>query len=176
MENLITKITDKDFGLKFCDMEKPQLRKGARGIVIREDGKIAIFNKANKHEYKLPGGGIEENENPEDAFYREVAEETGCKVEIIKYLGITEEYKYKNNFKQISYIFVSKVIEDTQKLNLTQKEKDEGAKILWVEPIEALELIQNCINDLKDSQYEDVYATKFVVLRDRRILEYYLDI
>ena len=164
MENLITKITDKDFGLKFCDMEKPQL------------GKIAIFNKANKHEYKLPGGGIEENENPEDAFYREVAEETGCKVEIIKYLGVTEEYKYKNNFKQISYIYVSKVIEDTQKLNLTQKEKYEGAKLLWVEPIEALELIQNCINDLKDSQYEDVYATKFVVLRDRRILEYYLDI
>ena len=157
MEKLITKITDNDFGLKFCDMEKPQLRKGARGIVIREDGKIAIFNKANKHEYKLPGGGIEENENPEDAFYREVAEETGCKVEIIKYLGVTEEYKYKNNFKQISYIF-------------------EGAKLLWVEPIEALELIQNCINDLKDSQYEDVYATKFVVLRDRRILEYYLDI
>ena len=116
------------------------------------------------------------NENPEDAFYREVAEETGCKVEIIKYLGVTEEYKYKNNFKQISYIYVSKVIEDTQKLNLTQKEKDEGAKLLWVEPIEALELIQNCINDLKDSQYEDVYATKFVVLRDRRILEYYLDI
>ena len=60
MEKLITKITDNDFGLKFCDMEKPQLRKGARGIVIREDGKIAIFNKANKHEYKLPGGGIEE--------------------------------------------------------------------------------------------------------------------
>lgn len=54
MEKLITKITDNDFGLKFCDMEKPQLRKGARGIVIREDGKIAIFNKANKHEYKLP--------------------------------------------------------------------------------------------------------------------------
>ena len=48
MEKLITKITDNDFGLKFGDMEKPQLRKGARGIVIREDGKIAIFNKANK--------------------------------------------------------------------------------------------------------------------------------
>ena len=48
MEKLITKITDNDFGLKFCDMEKPQLRKGARGIVIREDGKIAIFNKARE--------------------------------------------------------------------------------------------------------------------------------
>ena len=110
MEKLIVRITDKDFGMEFCDMENPKLREGSRGIVIREDGKIAIFNKTNKNEYKLPGGGIEEGENPEDAFYREVAEETGCKVEIIKCLGITEEYKYKNNFKQISYIFVSKVI------------------------------------------------------------------
>ena len=175
MEKVITKITDKDFGLKFEDMENPRLRKGARGIVIREDGKIAVFNKANKHEYKLPGGGIEENEKPEDAFYREVEEETGCKVNIIKYLGVTEEYKYKNNFKQISYIFISKVIEDTHKLNLTQKEKDEGAKLLWFEPREALELIKNCINDLKDSKYDDVYSTKFMVLRDKRILEYYLD-
>ncbi len=174
MENLITKITDKDFGIEFCDMENPQLRKGARGIVIREDGKIAIFNKANKNEYKLPGGGIERNENPEDAFHREVEEETGCKIEIIKSLGITEEYKCKNNFKQISYIFVAKVIEDSHKLNLTQKEKDEGARLLWVEPLQALELIKNCINDLKDSQYENVYATKFVVLRDRKILECYL--
>ena len=56
-----------------------------------------------------------------------------------------------------------RVMEDTKKLNLTQKKKDEGAKLLWVEPIEALELIKNCINDLKDSQYEDVYATKFVL-------------
>ena len=174
MENLIAKITDKDFGIEFCHMENPQLRKGARGIVIREDGKIAIFNKANKNEYKLPGGGIEQNENPEDAFHREVEEETGCKIEIIKSLGITEEYKCKNNFKQISYIFVAKVTEDSHKLNLTQKVKDEGARLLWVEPLQALELIKNCINDLKDSQYENVYATKFVVLRDRKILEYYL--
>lgn len=174
MENLIAKITDKDFEIEFCDMENPQLRKGARGIVIREDGKIAIFNKANKNEYKLPGGGIEQNENPEDAFHHEVEEETGCKIEIIKSLGITEEYKCKNNFKQISYIFVAKVTEDIHKLNLTQKEKDEGARLLWVEPLQALELIKNCINDLKDLQYENVYATKFVVLRDRKILEYYL--
>jgi len=43
MENLIAKITDKDFGIEFCDMENPQLRKGAIGIVIREDGKNSNF-------------------------------------------------------------------------------------------------------------------------------------
>ena len=38
-------------------------------------------------------------------------EETGCVVEILEELGITEEYKFQNNFKQISYIYVGKVIE-----------------------------------------------------------------
>ena len=173
---LICKITDEDIGEKTVHMENPKLRLGARGIVIREDGKIAIFNKSNKNEYKLPGGGLEGEEKPEDAFKREVLEETGCEVEIIDDLGTTEEYKSLNNFKQISYIFVGKVLNDTKQLNVTQKEKDEGAKLLWVNPYKALELIKNCINDLKDSQYENVYATKFVVLRDRKILEYYLSI
>lgn len=175
-EKLICKITDKDIGEKNIGMSNPRLRLGARGIVIREDGKIAIFNKSNKNEYKLPGGGLEGEEKPEDAFKREVLEETGCEVEIIDNLGITEEYKSLNNFKQISYVFVGKVLNDTKQLNMTQKEKDEGARLLWIEPSEALELIKNCINNLKDSQYENVYATKFIVLRDRKILEYYLSI
>ena len=45
--------------------------------------KIAIFYKSNKNEYKLPGGGMENDENPEEAFKREVLEETGCVVEIV---------------------------------------------------------------------------------------------
>jgi len=84
---LICKITDIDIGEEPVEMENPKLRLGARGIVIREDGKIAIFNKSNKNEYKLPGGGLESKEKPEDAFKREVLEETGCKVEIIDTLG-----------------------------------------------------------------------------------------
>lgn len=102
---LICKITDEDIGEKFTNMENPKLRLGARGIVIREDGKIAIFNKSNKNEYKLPGGGIE------------------------------------------------------------------GAKLLWETPEEALGLITKCYNELVASKYESIYATKFIVLRDRKILE-----
>ena len=45
---LICKITDEEIGEKIVDMENPKLRLGARGIVIREDGKIAIFNKSKK--------------------------------------------------------------------------------------------------------------------------------
>ena len=173
---LICRITDEDIGEKTINMENPKLRLGARGIVIREDGKIAIFNKSNKNEYKLPGGGLEGEEKPEEAFKREVLEETACEVEIIETLGTTEEYKALNNFKQISYVYVGKVQKDTNKLNLTEKEKDEGAKLLWETPEKELKLITECFDKLVASKYASIYSTKFVVLRDRKILEYYLRI
>lgn len=172
---LICAITDKDLNEKSIEISNPKLRYGARGIVIRNDGKIAVFNKSKKNEYKLPGGGIEENENPKEAFKREVLEETGCIIEIIDELGTTEEYKSQDNFKQTSFVFVGKVIEDTKILHLTQKEKDEGAILTWEYPYTALELIKNSYNNLIASDYESVYHTKFVVFRDRKILEFYLN-
>ena len=173
--NLICKINDSDIGCEYFELKNPILRMAARGIVIRGDGKIAVFNKSNKNEYKLPGGGMENDENPEETFKREVLEETGCIIEIIDNLGITEEYKCQSNFKQISTVFVGKVLKDTKHLDITQKEKDEGAKLLWETPQKALELITNCYDKLVESNYESVYTTKFVVLRDRKILEYYIN-
>ena len=173
--SLLFKLTDKDFQLTPQEMNNYRIRVAARGIVLSEDGKIALQNKSNKNEYKLVGGGMEENEIPQKAFQREVLEEAGCEIEIIQLLGTTEEYKSKQNLKQISHIFVARVIKDTHHLNLTEKEKDEGAKLLWVEPKEALRLITECYNKLLPSNYDDVYDTRFVVLRDRKILEYYLN-
>lgn len=173
-KNLIAKLTDEDIGEKFIELENPEIRLAARGVVIREDGKIALFNKTNKNEYKLPGGGIEGEETPEEAFKREVLEETGCRVEIINKLGITEEYKTQTNFKQISHVFVGKVLEDTHQLNVTEKEKEEGAELLWEYPEKALDLIKNCYDKLVASKYESVYKTKFIILRDSKILEKYI--
>ena len=173
--DVLFKLTDEDIGYEYHELENPELRLAARGIVVRDDGKIAVFNKSNKNEYKLPGGGMEEDENPEEAFKREVLEETGCIIEITHILGTTEEYKAQSIFKQISYIFVGKVIEDTLQVNFTKKEKDEGAKLIWETPEKALELITDCYDKLVDSDYENVYATKFVVLRDRKLLEFYMN-
>ena len=84
-------------------------RYGARGIVIRKDGKIALLNKVNKNIYKLPGGGIADNEIPQEAFEREILEETGCIVNITSKLGIALECKSLIEFKQISHVFVCEV-------------------------------------------------------------------
>ena len=173
--NPIRILKDEDFGLESVEFNNPRIRYGARGIIIREDGKIAIFNKSNKNEYKLPGGGVDKDEDIKEAFKREALEETGCEVEIIKELGTIEEHKSLDNFKQISYLFVGKVLKDNNQLNLTQKEKDEGAKLIWVDKEEGLKLITNCFDNLKESKYENIYHSKFIVLRDRYILEYYIN-
>ena len=172
--NVLFQLTDKDFGLEPKEMKDYKLRIAARGIVMRDDGKIAIEHKTNKNEYKLVGGGMEENENPQMAFKREVLEEAGCEVEIVEQLGTTEEYRSQKNIKQISQIFIGKVTKDTHKFNLDKAEKIDGAKLVWLTPEDALKKIKDCYDILIPSIFSDVYMTRFVVLRDRKILEYYL--
>ena len=171
---LIDTITDENIGEKPVHVEKYRTRRASRGIVLREDGKIAVFNKANKNEYKLPGGGIEGDEEPEKAFLREALEETGCEVEIMGFLGTIEEIKTKESFLQTSYVYVSKVINDTKQLHVTQKEKDEGARLVWETPENALKLIKSSFDNLIASKYESVYHTKFIVCIDTRILQEYM--
>ena len=107
-------------------------------------------------------------------------EETGCEVEITKFLGTIEEHKTANNFKQVSYVFVAKLLNDTHTLHLTEKEKLEGAEFMWATVDESLELIKNSFNNLKASnsnvnltEQESVYMTQFVIKRDEAILNYY---
>ncbi len=171
----INKLTDEDFGLNIVPFDNPIHRFGARGIVFNQDNKIAILNKTLKNEYKLVGGGIEEDEDPTKAFQREVLEETGCIVEIDDCLGIFEELKSHDNFKQTSYIYVAHVIKDTKDFHFTQKEIDEGAKLLWLDIEDAIRQIKDSESKLVASNYESVYHTKFIVRRDYEILRYYID-
>ena len=57
-------IKDEDIGYINKDLQNPRKRIGARGIVLK-DNKIALFYKKNMNEYKLPGGGVDENEEYE---------------------------------------------------------------------------------------------------------------
>ncbi len=168
-------IKDEEVDLNKMELNNPRKRVAARGIVINSEYKIAVFYKALMNEYKLPGGGVEENEEFEEAFCREVMEETGCRVEIISKLGITEEFNVKSNFYQVSHVFLAKVVDNTQELSLTEKEVAEGGSLQWLSLREALKKMKNCLESLKSSPYdkaEDAYAIKFQVRRDMSILEY----
>ena len=169
----IKKITDNDFDMDNIPLNNPRIRYGARGIILGCDNKIAILNKKNKNEYKLIGGGIENEETPEDAFIREAFEESGCIVEIDECIGTIEEIKSHDNFKQISYVFISHIKENTGITHYTTKEIDEGSEVIWMNLDDAIQSIKDCENKLVASKYESVYHTKFIVRRDYEILMYY---
>lgn len=118
---LIRRITDEDFNLKSIKMKKPRKRFGARGLVFDDNGNIAILYKKLKNEYKLIGGGIENNESPEVAFEREVLEETGYQVRIDYELGEIIEEKSQDNFVQLSYVYVAHIIDKVDKPKYTKR-------------------------------------------------------
>ena len=46
---------------------------------------------------------------------------------------------------------------------------------MWETPEKALELITECFDKLIASKYASIYSTKFVILRDSKILEKYIE-
>ena len=181
----IKTITDADFGIEPKPLNNPITRQGARGIVVRADGKIALLDLLFLHKYlvkdgefnPLPGGGIEQGEQPDVAFAREVAEEVGCTVKNVKPLGYTVEEKGQTNFTQTSYVFVAELDKVLSAPNFTEKEINEGAQFIWVTPKQALKLVSESLHNLQDSpvdKYENVYGTSFMVVRDTYILDAFI--
>ena len=80
---------------------KNKKRKASRGIILKDDNIILIHRiKNNKEYYVFPGGGLEKGETKEQCILREVKEELGIDIKIIKYL-----YRLESE-KDIEYYFL----------------------------------------------------------------------
>jgi len=90
---IIAYLTDKTvLGTEGICLKEP--RRKVRSILINEEGKYALTYEAASRIHTLPGGGIEEGEDPTAALQREVYEETGCSCDMIFPLGIVCENRY----------------------------------------------------------------------------------
>jgi len=60
--------------------------KSVLGIILNEDG-VLLIKRRDVPVWVLPGGGMDAGEDPESAIMREIYEETGLKVEVIRRVG-----------------------------------------------------------------------------------------
>lgn len=85
--------------------------------IINKNGKILMIKRAKKEgnlEWAFPGGKVEFGETKEEACIREIYEETGIKVQIIKKLG---ERIHPNTNKDLTYFLCKYVTGDSRILN-----------------------------------------------------------
>lgn len=91
-------------------------RVSARGIIIDGDNVYLMYRRRTKEDesvkeyYVIPGGGVEQGENLEEAVKRELREEFSVDVDIIGYLGVDE------GNDSIAHLFSCKILRGRPKL------------------------------------------------------------
>jgi len=145
------------------EIEKFKVRRAARAVVFDQDKNIGILY-VGKHDYhKLPGGGLEGEENIDAALRRECLEEIGCDIETFGELGEIIEYRDKWSIKQHSYCFIANLVGAKKNQDFTQKEIENDFSIKWLPLEKALALLLN-------DQPEE-YEGKFIQIRDSLFLK-----
>lgn len=93
-------------------MFRPKFRAAVAAMIFDERGRILLFKHTyRKLEWGIPAGGLEYNEQPENAIVREFFEETSLQIKVEKIL-LAESSKEDHN---ISLIYLCKITSGTFK-------------------------------------------------------------
>lgn len=119
-------------------------REAVRAVVVDDDGMIALLHVSNEDYYKLPGGGVEIDEDHPTTLQRECEEEIGCEVKVLAEIGEIEEYRKIFFLRQISYCYFAQVVGEKGEPNFTEDEIEEGFQVIWLPYAQALQALESC--------------------------------
>jgi 8-oxo-dGTP diphosphatase len=78
-----------DFLTSTGDYDQPQWIVSVAGYITNDKDEILLVRTSNRSDtWEIPGGQVEEYESMEEAIHREIAEETGVKIELDGITGI----------------------------------------------------------------------------------------
>ncbi len=120
-----------------------KIKNAARTVIFDENDLIAIIDVRNGEYFKIPGGGIQDNESIEDAAKREALEEAGCQVELLKIIGEQQFIDNNPDFGQTTHhsvCFLAKKIGEQNNSSFDDWEKSNQMKLIWVTLTKAIEL------------------------------------
>ena len=129
----------------------------ARGVVFIKDQILLVYRELDDRKfYTFPGGGMLINESEEDCVKREIFEETGVIVKVIKKVYINERHGHISHYYLCDY--VSRSVGNGKGPEFTSKfYKDKGLykpmlvdiqKIATI-PLMPLEITEKLLDDYK---------------------------
>ena len=143
---------------------KLPLRLGVGAIVLNEENLVFVGKRGDNpiNKWQMPQGGVNENENLQDAMKRELYEETSIKnIKILKELDIWFEYElpkellgiiWKGKYRgQKQKWFINRFIGDDNEINVNTK-SPEFIEWKWIE----MNKLPEVIVDFKKEIYENL--------------------
>lgn len=96
------------------------LKQAVSGIIFcSEKKKVLLIKRRDIPVWVLPGGGVEVQETPEEAVIREVHEETGLSVKIVRKVA---EYAPVNKLTQLTHLFECSIVQGNLQIGDETKE------------------------------------------------------
>jgi len=109
--------------------------------VVKEENRYLLTKrqtpKSEWNKWQFPGGGLEFGEKLDEAVKRELKEETGIDVKIIKRLNrVYEIIREKDKFHGIFFVYLCEMIDKNQKIKINNEASEFG----WFTKKEILQL------------------------------------
>ncbi len=150
-------------------------RPGVGAVIINQEQRVWLGKRRTIHPliqkavsiWQLPQGGIDANESPHSALWREVYEETGVKPECLRLIAESGWISYDFPKKIVKSVwggkykgqrqkwFLLKLISSDTNFNISVTDCPEFLSWKWATPNEACELVI----DFKKSLYKDIFHT-----------------
>jgi 8-oxo-dGTP diphosphatase len=108
----------------------------AGGLVIRDDGRVAVIHRPRYDDWSLPKGKLDVGESFEAGALREVEEETGVRARIVGELDPAEYLDRKGRRKLVRWYRMT--LDGEPRDFMPNDEVDE---LRWLTPREALDLV-----------------------------------
>lgn len=131
----------------------------AKAAFLNGEGKILILTRSKTHpvlpgELDLPGGGIDEGENIDDGFLREIKEETGLNLSIDEVSLVYAETVYYEATTSILFLYTSKLDSNT-----SIKLSYEHSEMAWLS-----------LNELKEKTLHPIWKKAIIFASDHNLL------
>ena len=139
-------------------------RHAARAIVLDDEGRVALL-RVNKYSYhKLPGGGVEADEDMRQALKRELREEIGCEAEVMAEVGEIIEYRDQWSLRQTSDCYLARKVGEQVSPDFDEGELADDFEMLWVDSIdEAIQLLEGDTPTNYDGDF--IHVRDLILLR-----------